>query len=371
MKRGRVVCIVFFPLLLGAAVPADAQRADIAVGVIPFLGDDEALRDRAQRASIREAGNQEGFTPRLLATAIPVRADEPPESWLLEEMPYALTGEYYFDDEDMQHMQLWLWESGNGALVYTDELVAEDADEAEGYLPALVKWMFSHIPMPEEPDVEPEPEAEVEESEEEEEPRVFYSLREEPEAAAYHRPEWLYLGLRAALALDFQTIRPFGEYEGGTGQSIGGEAALTVEVRPWRNIGFLAEGVFVMDSFAPSRRSGDVYTADRYTGMSLMFPFAVKVSLDTETFRLGLLAGAYYNLPLRRTSDSGSYGETMKPPPLGIMAGIEAGYVLGPGELYGGLRFGNDLGLTAVEEIGLYYTRLRALFSLGYAFKVF
>ena len=76
-----------------------------------------------------------------------LRPDEPQDPMYLGDMPFVLTGEYYFDTEDLEHFQLWLWNSNDGSLIYTDELVAEGVDEAEGYLPALVSWVFSKIPF--------------------------------------------------------------------------------------------------------------------------------------------------------------------------------------------------------------------------------
>ena len=124
MKRESLAFVVFCLILLGAG----AQTAEVPVAVMPFVGDDAALSGRVRNASIREVGNQEGFTSLPLAADTPAAGDEPPDPSLLGDAPYALTGESYLDDEDMTHFQLWLWESGTGALVYTDELMAEDAE---------------------------------------------------------------------------------------------------------------------------------------------------------------------------------------------------------------------------------------------------
>ncbi|MDR0589648.1 MAG: hypothetical protein LBG25_03795 [Spirochaetaceae bacterium] len=348
MKRESLAVVVFFSILLGAG----AQTAEVPVAVMPFIGDDAALTERVRDASIREVGNQEGFTPLPLPPDTPAVTDEPPDPSLLGEAPYVLTGESYLDDEDLTHFQLWLWKSETGALVFTDELMADDAEETEGYLPALVSWVLSKVSEEEEP-------AETAEGEE----------PEEPESPGAFKPG-LYLGLRAGAALNFQMIQAFGSYESGVNQSFGGEAALTVEFQPWRYLGFQAEGIFVMESFAPYRTSGGVHTSDRYKGMSLLFPLFVKVPVDLGTTRLSFLTGPYYILPLKKTANGSSYRDSSDLP-LGVMVGGDLGYPLGPGEFYGGLRYGLDLGLTDVEDTGLRYTQRRLVLFLGYAFRVF
>jgi hypothetical protein len=182
----------------------------------------------------------------------------------------------------------------------------------------------------------------------------------------------LYLGVRGGASLDFQSVQPIGNYEVGMDQSFGGEGALTVGFRPWRYIGFQAEGVFVLESFTPYRlqNGGGLHSGDRYRNIYLLFPLLVKISLSLEGFQLSPLGGLYYILPLRTTLDGVSYEDKLDLP-LGVMVGVDLGHALGRGELYGSLRYGNDLGLTTVEETGLRYTRRRLIFSLGYRFILF
>jgi hypothetical protein len=355
---GFALCL-FIALALWAGVPAGAQTTrDTAV--MPFIGNDPALAGRMQNAAIREIGNQEGFTPRLREGPPPARVDEPPDPSLLGGMPYALTGEHYFDTDGLQHCQLWLWESESGALVYTDELMAEDGDEAEGYLPVLTRWVFSQVPPVEEAAAEPQAAVPAEGP-------AAGDAAGSPEAAEGFKPG-LYLGLRAGGSVDSHGVRD----TGSTGLSFGGEAAVTVEYRPWRYAGFQAEGVFVLESTTPSTAAEDFHTSGSHWGMSLLFPLLVKVSIDLEALRTALVLGPYYILPLNKSLGGDSYRETLDVP-LGIMAGFDLGFVLGSehwfgGELYGSLRYGIDLGLTTVR--GLSYARKRLVLSAGYRIRI-
>jgi hypothetical protein len=333
-------------------MPVSAQTS-MPVGIMPFAGDDAAINQRIQDAVFAEVGNQEGFTPWLLESADSY-TDLPPEGEVVAGMDYVLTGERYFDDEESQRFQAWLWNAGSGALVYTDELVADNTEEIVGYLPALVRWVFSKI-IP----------AAVDEPAEEEEAEETGTAEKSP----FPR---LYLGLWGAGSLDFQTVRPSGSYAGDTGQSFSGAGAVTAEYRPWQYLSFQAEGIFVRESFAPFRQDSEIglHTTDHFEGMYLLFPLLAKASFELNGLRLSPMAGLYYILPLRRTVDGVSYNERLELP-LGVMAGFELGYALNGGkwgEVFGSIRYGSDLGLTTLEERGLRYTRSRLVFSLGWRF---
>jgi hypothetical protein len=380
-RMGALVMVILLKVLWGGLTPAAAQG--IPVGIMPFAGDDAAINQRIQDAALEEARKQEGFGPRVLNTT-ETFTDYPPEGEVVTGTDYVLTGEYYFDDEDSQHFQAWLWNSGSGALVYTDELVADTTEEAEGYLPALVRWVFSKITpvAAEEPAEEPEEEPADETGPAPrpvERPAGAARPAERPadETAAGEKPPFprLYAGLWGGGTLDFQTVRPSRNYEGDTGQSFSGAGAVTVEYRPWRYLSFQAEAFLVLESFAPFRLESEtgLHTSDRYEGMYLLLPLLVKGSFELDGLRLSPLAGLYYILPLSRTMDGVSYEEKVSLP-LGIMAGLELGYSISGGkwgEVYGGLRYGSDLGLTNLEEQGLRYSRSRLIFTLGWRFGFF
>jgi hypothetical protein len=359
VKTYRGVLLIVFLLALWPGMAVAAQ--DRVTAVMPFAGDDPALSSRIRDAAIAEVGNMEGFTPQSL-DAVVSQPDAPPDSALVPGMPYALTGEYYFDDEDMQHFQLWLWNSESGSLVYTDELVAEDVEEAEGYLPRLVSWVFSKIPVAE---MDTEVTQAVQEA-----PAEASAVQAEERGTGEQRlfPR-LYLGLGIGGGLDNQFIRPTGNYEGAITTSFGGEAAVSVEFRPWRILGFQAEGIIALESFAPFRvqnqSTGRVHGTGRYTTWFLRFPLLVKVHMDLGEIDFSLLGGPYYALSPREDTKGDKPGL-----PLGFMAGVSLAYPLGPGEIFGGIRYDIDMRLSIVEESGLQYRRGRLAISAGYRFLV-
>jgi hypothetical protein len=377
--RCLVVIVLWSRVTPNSAAAQTIPVMDVSVAVMPFTGDEPALNSRIRDVTLSEVENLEGFTPRPLDAALP-QSDAPPDADLLEGIPYALTGEYYFDDEDMQHFQVWLWNGASGALIFTDELVAAEVEEAEEYLPPLVKWVFSKA-MEDAAEESGAEEIRIEEigmeaTGEEIGPAIREMADTEVrESGPGEKSRFqLYLGLRGGASLDFQIVRPVGNYEVSIDQSFGGEGALTVEFRPWRYVGFQAEGIFVLESFAPYRVQGaeGLHISDRYQSMYLFFPLLVKIPLSLDSFRLAPLIGPYYILSLGKTMNGSSYQDKLGLP-LGVMVGFDLGYALGGGrfgELYGSLRYGTDLDLTTVEETGLRYTRGRLAFSLGYRFML-
>jgi hypothetical protein len=344
------------------AVQFLGAQAAIPVAVMPFAGDDPAINSRVWSAAFAEVESLGGFAPQPVEGASPL-ADEPPDSGAVAGTDYVLTGEYYFDDEDMQHFQMWLWNSGDGALVYTDELMGESEEEAGEYLPTLVAWVFSKVAAAGDPAEETWDEWDEPADEPAEGPAGGSG------AGPFPR---LYLGARGGAALDFQAARASGDYDRGMGRSASGEWAVTAEYQPWRFLSFQAEGVFILESLNLYTMQGQdgLYTEELYRGKYLMFPVLVKVPLALNGFRLSPLAGAYYALPLGISMGGASYG-VKAAMPLGVTAGFDLGWPLGGGkygEVYGSVRYNADLGLYKVEATGLQYTRSRAGISLGWRY---
>ncbi|MDR3174265.1 MAG: PorT family protein, partial [Treponema sp.] len=334
------------------------------MAVMAFLGDDLSVSSQLRGVVIQEVEGLEGYTPRQISSdefpeILEFRPDEPPDPKYPGSMPYVLTGEFYFDTEDLQHFQLWLWNSANGSLVYTDELVAEDTEEAESYLPALVAWVFSQIPKPVEVVVDIQgmlEEAMAEKNQGDGEIETFPHL---------------YLGGRLGGAASAYYIRTTGNYDAGMTQGFGVEAAFMAEYRPWRFLSVQAEAAFALDSFKAFKveRRGleEIHTTTQYTSFSILFPLLVKFSIDSGPFNVSIAAGPYLVLPLGQAVTEGSSYAYRLDLPLGLMAGMELGHALGPGELILSLRYGRDFGITMVGS-GLQYTPTRVVLSAGYRF---
>ncbi|MDR2177101.1 MAG: PorT family protein [Treponema sp.] len=209
------------------------------------------------------------------------------------------------------------------------------------------------------------------------------------EGSPAFRPRF-YLGARAGGSLNISTFQTPGEfktttekvepYKGGTTQSFGGEAAVTVEFRPFRFLSFQAEAVFMYDAFNATRRTQNPDTRElvqetgAFQSVSLMFPLLVKVPVELGKFTLSPFAGAYYVTPLGPTNitfndsaKTAAYGIDL---PLGISLGIDAGLALKTGEIFAGLRFDQNIGMTIPLEGQKEprYSRYKLGLSVGYKF---
>jgi hypothetical protein len=353
----------------GEATPAAPEEKPVAV--MAFVGDDLDQSERLRAAVVQEVENLDNYTPRQISSGefpetLTSRPDEPPNPSYLGDMPYVLTGEYYFDTEDMGHFQIWLWNSADGSLVYTDELVAENIEEAESYLPALVAWVFSRIPVPPPPvqvvvDVRGAVEEVMAERRAQEE-----GIRQDPDS--YYR---LYLGLRGGGSASAYYSRTTGWYDAGMSQGFGGEAGFVVEYRPWKYLSFQGEAIFALDVFKVFKitqvGNQDIHTTGQYSALSMLFPLLIKTPIEGDKFSISLAGGIYYIVPIgQMLTEEGSYSYQIDLP-LGFMAGIDLGHTLGPGELFMSLRYGRDMGMTIVRS-GLQYTPNRMVLSVGYRF---
>lgn len=347
------------------------------VAVMPFIGDDPTKNARVQSRVIAEVENQPNYTPVLISAtnypeALRFRPDEPPDPMYLGDMPFVLTGEYYLDIEGQEHFQLWLWNSFDGSLVYTDELVAEDIEEAEGYLPAVVNWIFSRIPRT--PAV-----------------RVAVDLQGavdlkgavEDVIARTNRPtedfagdgqgsfSRFYMGMWLAGSTSSYFSRMTGNYDPGMSQGFGINAAFLLGYRPWRFLSFQVEGIFNLDVFRvfsiKQENNQVIHTSNQEISMSLLLPLLFRIPLVEEKFSLSPILGPYFIISMGHSDERGSY-QARWDLPIGIMLGMDMGYSLGPGELFVNLRYGQDFGTTIVSS-GLQYTQNRVMISVGYRFE--
>jgi hypothetical protein len=362
------------------------SNPDKPVAFMPFLGDDLSISGLFQDEASGELTGLGGYSIRKVSAeefpqTLSLSPDYPPEGAYLGGVRYAVTGEYYVDMDDLQHFQLWLWNSINGSLIYTDEMVFEDMEEANSYLPPMISWVFSHIPVEERITI-----AEVATTDETTAHTDSGSDGTEGDQNGSDRKHIfmgkLNLGLRGGGSYNsYGAHISAGGYEAGQSQGFSGEGAVILEFRIFRLLGLQAEAVFTHDTFKVvkvTRQSPaeDLRSTDQYKAMSLMFPFLVKVPIEIDAFTISPFGGGYFVMPIGEmtqvSTDSGqggaSYGYEVDPP-FGLILGVEAGFRLGPGEIFADLRFGRDIGMTMIRQ-GIQYSRTRLGLSLGYKFKL-
>jgi hypothetical protein len=377
---------------------SDTSTPPIPVAVMTFVGDDLAISAQLHDAVISEVqtiGNYQ--VHQVSETEFPEQRslppDEPPNPWYLGDSRYVLTGEFYIDmDEEMQHFQLWLWRSQDGSLVYTDELVAEDLDEAMGYMPPLVSWVFSRIPQEQRITfVERQQELDVNVVNKENVTNTTNTTDSPGDAAKEPAKDqlsdplnrWLYLGVRFGGSFRFYGLpKVVADYSSNYTQGFTFEAAAQIGFRFLPFLSVQGEIIFTQDN-APFRGPKFLYTdqeiryiyfTDNYISSSLMVPVLLKFHVNKPPFIISPFGGVYWAIPLgllkfettREGVPSQEYEYSLSGA-LGIAVGLNAGLRLGPGILFLDLRYGFDLGKTMIAmESGREYTRSMLSFSLGY-----
>jgi hypothetical protein len=373
--------------------PAEPATETTDVAVMTFLGDDLSASEVLHDATVEEVKNTSFYNPVLIgpdqySEVLTFLPDEPPDPMYLGSTKYVLTGEFYVDDEGMQHFQLWLWKSGDGALVYTDELVAEDLDEALSYMPALVAWVFSRIPEERKVTVvEKQPELTVRAVVDDSGNRG--GSRNGSGDGPVNDPlnRWWYLGLRFGGSVRSYVLpRRDDRLTSNYTQGVSFEAAFQAG---WRFLPFLsvqAELIFTQDEalfrVPEPIQNGTSYQfisySDSYRSTSLMLPVLLKFHIRRDPFLISPIAGLYFAIPVGQMeydnamdNEVGTYDYTINPG-LGIVVGLDVGIEMGPGIMFLDVRYGGDMGITSasVERNGEYgnmrYTRSMFSFSLGY-----
>jgi hypothetical protein len=357
------------------------------VALMTFVGDDLSVSGELQVSVNGEIQNLGGYTiqpvsAEELPESLGFPPDEPPAPVYLGESELALTGEYYIDADDVQHFQLWLWNSDAGSLVATEEMVFEDMEEAHSYLPAIISWLFSR-----EREQRAEEERIASRAATRAGPRVLLQTvvsndqdGNEQEQVREPFTRRIFLGLRGGGSFNTLKAQDVGNYEAGSSQWFGGEGALMAEFRLFRFLSLQAEAVFIYDLFMAAKKvqQGGVLirSGDTFRSMLLAFPLYAKIPLETGGFSLSPFMGLYYLMPLGQMAISpaaGNGGGGSYPygiiPPLGLSLGIDVGLPLGPGEMVAGLRFDQNIGMTIVQDPNMMqYYRNRINLSFGYQF---
>jgi hypothetical protein len=377
----------------------------VPVSVMTFVGDDLAISAQLHDAVIAEVNTIGNYNIHQVSAAefpeqTSLPPDEPPDPWYLGvDSRYVLTGEFYIDmDEEMHHFQLWLWRSQEGSLVYTDELVAEDLDEAMSYMPALVNWVFSRIPQERRVTVLERQQGvdvnvKVDTSgnsgnntgnSENSDGSNTEKAGSRSETLSDPLNRWLYLGLRFGGSFRFYGLpKVVADYSSNYTQGFTYEAGVQVGFRFLSFLSVQGEVIFTQDN-APFRgpkfnivndtEIRYIYFTDNYVSSSLMIPILVKFHIKKDPFVIAPFGGVYWAIPLGllefQTTETGGANQKYEyhlSSGLGMALGVNAGLKLGPGILFLDLRYAFDFGKTLIAmESGREYTRSMISFSLGY-----
>jgi hypothetical protein len=393
IKKAFLFLPLFFFLIMtpfrGYAQTLPANRGG-EVAIMPFLIlDDSENTTQLYNKMIAEVDNLGIYYSRRVSAIehpeiIALSPDMPPGMRYLRNSPYALTGEFYIDTEDYQHLQIWLWNSF-GSLLYTDEMVSESYAESIEYIPLLVRWIFSHTsPNDFTPPMDTTPRRQVTQrpaviTNDTADRNVYNGLANvEPEEEKRPIMERLYLGLRGGASFNTYTI-PYadGTYESDRKWDISYEAALLAELKVLRFLGFQTEVIFTqwqMFFLKTGQGGGMANQVDTFRAMALSFPLLVKVPIEFGFFDLSLYGGAYLTLPLGRVdvqtgglvTSTAAYKINL---PIGFSAGVDLGYLLGPGRFFLDLRYSRNIGVTKIRSAsGLQYTKDMIGLTLGYKF---
>jgi hypothetical protein len=363
---------LFVPPGPGSAQTSSAPAREVAI--LAFTGEDAEMSALLYEAVTKEVEGLGGYYSRSVSgeehpEILSSPPDEAPAPDYVGTAEFAFTGRFHIDlDEDLGYFQLWLWNSGDGSLVHTDEMVARDIDEALGYITTMVTWIFSHIPG---------------------EPGEGGSLaadRPGPRSGNDPLDHWLYLGLRGGGSFRFYTLPEvaMNNYSRVPHDfAFEGSFQIAFKFLPYMSV--QAEAVFSHDRVkfggpeTHQTAGGEtlhIFYTDSYSSMSLLFPLTVKFPLALDPYIISPFGGAYYTLPLgkmklnsniaaRKTGDfdydlAGGFG---------LIAGVDLGIRLGPGVLFLDTRYGVDLGETRVhmdDGNEVRYNRGMLSFSIGY-----
>jgi hypothetical protein len=361
-------------------VPVVQQVQNRTVAVMPFIGDDPEKNNRVRDRVFQEVENHPNYTPISISSetqpeTLRLRPDEPPDLMYLGDMPFVLTGEYYLDIDAQEHFQLWLWNSQDGSLVYTDELVAENIEEAESYLPALVSWVFSRIPRTPEMRVAVDLQGAVDLKGAMEDVIARSSRStDDPSPSGQASFPRLYLGMGMGGSFSTFYIRMTGTYAPSMSQGFGLIAGLSLGFRPWRFFIVQIDPLFSVDVFRVFtirlENNQNVHTSSQQITTPMLFPLLIRVPIMEDKFNISFAAGVYFTIPIGRLSDEWGAYSIRQDLPLGFIGGMDLGYTIDPGELFFSLRYARDLGMTIVSS-GLQYVQSRVTLSIGYRFGFF
>jgi hypothetical protein len=324
----------------------------IPVAVLPLLGEEEDMVRRFYQGTMEAVAVLEKYTPRavslesLYANMEEIPTDLPPHQDVTAGARYALTGGVYKGAQELEYyLQLWLWDMAGSTMIYTDDLIYEDINDAMVSLPGLVEWLFSHIMelaiTPPEPERKPDP-------------GLTLGFRFGISPRWYISPGELSAGAQALVL------------EGGVSGSFRLNSLLALQL----------ELILTGDTVVYRGLSLDdqIYNV-KYSSLSLMIPLLLRMNFRPGSMRLSPLAGLYMIFPLggvryRESKDGSvrSYAASFSVP-LGFTLGFEGAVKFGPGEVFADLRYNGDFGMVNISDPDkTKYRRHVVSITLGYEF---
>jgi hypothetical protein len=265
---------------------------------------------------------------------------------------YALTGGVYRGDwEQEYYLQLWLWDMADSTMIYTDDLVYEDMNEALASLPGLVEWLFSHI----------------------------HEITAAPPPVELKPDPWFTLGFRLGVSPRWY-VSP-GEQSAGA-QALCLEGGLSGSFRLSSLLALQLEAIFSGDTVVYrgldlQNNQQYILANEKFSSFSLMLPLLLRMNFRPGPVRISPLAGLYVVFPLgdaryRMSTQGSDYDYPVSfSVPLGFTVGLEGGMQAGPGEFFMDLRYNGDFGTVTVEgPAKTEYKRHILSITLGYEFRI-
>ncbi|MDR1287807.1 MAG: hypothetical protein LBK08_09390 [Treponema sp.] len=325
------------------------------VAVLPLAGDETEMIRRFWNGTMEAVAALQKYTPRevnlsaVVMAEVEIPTDMPPVRSLASGARYALTGGVYAGNRPGEHyLQLWLWDMAGSTMIYTDDLVYDDIEGAMESLPGLVEWLFSHIR------------------------EVVVT-----ETGTAAKPDPLFtLGVRFGPVPRWYVV-PGEVSPGASALNLEGGVSGAVRI----NSLFSAQVEIIMTGDTVVYRGLDligrqyVLANEKFTNVSLTFPFLCKVNVWTGPVRLSPLAGFYFTAPLGQARYSYSPGGENSSRswsfsvPMGFTAGLEGAVQYGPGRIFGGIRYAGDFGTVSITGYrGISFRRHAVSLYLGYEF---
>ncbi|MDR2746374.1 MAG: PorT family protein [Treponema sp.] len=352
-----IIGLMLLPVLAfaqtGPAENTGEPAEKILVAVLPLLGEEKDMVRQFSQGIMDAVAALEKYTPLQVSPEAlydkmeEIPTDLPPHQDVTAGARYALTGGVYAGAQEQEYyLQLWLWDMSGSAMIYTDDLIYEDINDAMISLPGLVEWLFSHII---EVTIIPPP----------------LELKPDPGFT---------LGFRFGISPRWY-ISP-GEQSAGA-QALVVEGGVSGSFRLNPLLALQLELIMTGDTvvYRGLSAADEIYNV-KYSSLSLMIPLLLRMNFRPGLARLSPLAGLYVVFPLgdaryhRSTgasTQSYSYSFTV---PLGFTLGFEAAIKLGPGEVFTDLRYNGDFGRVNINDPDkTKYKRHVFSITLGYEFS--